>query len=93
MVVETLPFVVPHVGRMSVNEGPAGVLNVVFAYANGHGAMVGRGMGESMFRLTALDSAGNVATLPEILGEGVVTAQYLTEYEVTALLTRIATLR
>lgn len=93
MVVEALPFVVPHIGRMAVSEGPAGVLNVVFTYANGHGAMVGRGMGESMFRLTALDSAGNVTTLPEVLGEGVVTAQFLNEDEVTSLLTRIALLR
>jgi hypothetical protein len=92
MVVESIPFVFPHVGRMTVHEGEGGLLNVSFMYENGYGAMVGRGFGERMFRLTVIDANGAVRYTPEILGEGVDVAFFLTEDEVTALLTRVALL-
>ena len=90
MVVETVPFTFPRTGRMTVTDDKSGNLAVTFAYLNGHGAMVTRSAGSQLFRLVALDAAGDLGYLPGVLGDGVRTARYLTADEVDVLLIRIA---
>jgi hypothetical protein len=92
MVVEAVPFTFPRTGRMFVNNDELGGVAVGFTYLNGHGAIVTRSIGETLFRLVALNANGHLDYLPEILGENVRTAEYLTADEVDALLVRISNL-
>jgi hypothetical protein len=92
MVAETIPFNFPRTGRMTVEIGQGGSVAVGFNYLNGHGAIVTKSVGEDTFRLVALNAEGFLDYLPEILGEGVRTLQYLTADEVDVTLTRISNL-
>jgi hypothetical protein len=92
MVADVVPFNFPRTGRMFVSGDRTGGVAVGFTYLNGHGAIVTRSIGEEMFRLVALDADGHLDYLPEVLGENVTTAQYLTADEVDTLLIRISNL-